>query len=147
LRWTLPDHSEKVKRLQHDIRTFLSVALFLLISLVFTSFFFLLLCSRRYGLPIILIKLRIDGMPVTLFDDERDVTCSSLDEAVEAAKAWYKNLAGDRLPTWNYEVKTVEDLEKAIQNYKTRLAKVLGYGADFETKLRLRLTTSEWHRA
>ena len=86
-------------------------------------------------------------MPFTLFDDEHDVTCSSLDEAVQVAKGWYRNLAGDKLPAWDYEIQTVKDLEGAIQKYKERLAKALGYGEDFETKLRLRLTTSEWHRA
>ena len=86
-------------------------------------------------------------MPVTLYDDAHEATCSTLAEAVEAAKVWYRDLAGDRLPPWNYEVQTVEDLQNAVSKYKKRLAEALGYGEDYEIKLRLRVAMSEWHRS
>jgi hypothetical protein len=80
---------------------------------------------------------------ITLVEGDRGETYQDLSEAVEAAKTWYAELAGDKLPTWNYQIQTVNDLFGAIVEYKTRLAWALGYGADYELRLRLRLRAAK----
>ena len=71
----------------------------------------------------------------------------SLAEAVAAAKTWYVDLAGGKLPAWNYEIRTFNKFLVAIDDYKMRLARVLGYGDDYQVRLRLGTAETTWGRA
>jgi hypothetical protein len=85
-------------------------------------------------------------MQIILIDGDREETFASLAEAAEAAKTWYASLAGDKLPEWNHEIRTFNDLLTAIEDHKARLAKVLGYGSEYHLKLRLRASEVKWGR-
>ena len=75
--------------------------------------------------------------PIHLRDGERVETFNTLSEAVEAAKNWYRDLATYKLPPWDYEIRDFNGLLTAIDQYKARLAKALGYGKDYHLKLQL----------
>jgi hypothetical protein len=85
-------------------------------------------------------------MQIILIDDDREEAFASLSEAAEAAKTWYASLAGDKLPKWNHEIRTFNDLLTAIEDHKARLAKVLGYGSEYHLELRLRSSEVNWDR-
>lgn len=57
---------------------------------------------------------------------------TTLSEAVTAARNWYSKLAGKKLPEWNYRIQSVDDFAEAIDNYKARIAKSLGYGRNYQ---------------
>jgi hypothetical protein len=66
----------------------------------------------------------------------------SVPEAVQGARTWYKDLAGDKLPPWNYDTKTFLDLQNHLEAFLIRLADALGCGDDRWQKLQLRVTDS-----
>ena len=63
---------------------------------------------------------------ITLLDDDRSETYSTLDEAIAAAQTWYSGLAGNKMPTWNYRIDDLQGFRRAVRNYKTQVAEVLG---------------------
>jgi hypothetical protein len=63
---------------------------------------------------------------ITLLDDDRSETYATLDEAIEAAQSWYTELAGNKLPTWNYSIESLQDFRRAVNGYKIQIAEALG---------------------
>ena len=72
---------------------------------------------------------------ITIFDGKRVHQCISLSEAVSVAKAWYSHLAP--LPEWNYRIRSFRDFVEAVEDYKSRIAKTLGFGKNYRSKLGL----------
>jgi hypothetical protein len=87
----------------------------------------------------LLLSLQTDdpgvAQAITLFDGTRVHHCVSLTEAVSVAKAWYSHLA--TLPEWNYRVWSFGDFVKAVEDYKSRIAKTRGFGKNYRNQLRL----------
>ena len=63
-------------------------------------------------------------MPIVLSDADKTEQYNSLEEAIAAAKAWYSSLETDdfKLPPWDYQIQSIDDLNVAIANYKAQLA-------------------------
>jgi DNA-binding phage protein len=74
---------------------------------------------------------------ITIFDGTRVHQCVSLMEAVGVAKAWYSDLANPKLPEWNYRIRDFGDFAKAVEDYKSRIAEMLGFGKNYRSKLGL----------
>jgi hypothetical protein len=91
----------------------------------------------------LLLSLRAEypGVPqaITIFDRARVHQCISLSEAVSVMKEWYSDLANPKLPEWNYRVWDFGDFVKAVEDYKSRIAVMLGFGKDYRSKLGLAL--------
>jgi hypothetical protein len=84
---------------------------------------------------------------ILLSDDSRAESFWSLTAAVEAAKTWYSaQFPLQNAPTWDYKIETFNDLLGAIQDHKARLAQALGYGAHYDTKLKLRAAEKKRQR-
>ena len=63
---------------------------------------------------------------ITLLDDDRSETYSTLDEAIAAAQTWYRGVAGNRMPTWNYRIDDLQGFRRAVKDYKTQVAEIIG---------------------
>jgi hypothetical protein len=63
---------------------------------------------------------------ITLVDDDRSETYSTLDEAITAARLWYYGLAGNKLPAWSYRIGNLQDFRGAVRDYKAQVAEILG---------------------
>jgi len=63
---------------------------------------------------------------ITLLDDDRSETYATLHEAIAATRTWYIILAGDKLPTWTYNVENVRSFSRAVQDHKVKIAEALG---------------------
>jgi hypothetical protein len=74
---------------------------------------------------------------ITISDGARVHQCISLSEAVSVAKAWYSDLANQRLPEWNYRIGDFGDFAKAVEDYKFRVAQELGLGKNYRNELGL----------
>lgn len=72
-----------------------------------------------------------------MFDGDRIERYATLLEAVVAARNWYSKLAGGKLPKWDYRIQNFDDFGEAIDDYKVRIARSLGYGKNYHQKLRL----------
>jgi len=57
---------------------------------------------------------------ITPLDDDRSETYATLDEAIEAAQSWYTELAGNKLPTWNYSIESLQDIRRVVNGYKVQ---------------------------
>jgi hypothetical protein len=74
---------------------------------------------------------------ITISDGARVHHCISLSEAVSVAKAWYSDLANQRLPEWNYRIGDFGDFAKAVEDYKSRIAQTLDIGKNYRNELGL----------
>jgi hypothetical protein len=89
----------------------------------------------------LLVSLPIDApsvpQAITVFDETRAHQCLSLSEAVSVAKAWYSDLAIASLPEWNYRIGDFGDFVKAVEDYKSRIARALGLRGNYRDRLGL----------
>jgi hypothetical protein len=89
----------------------------------------------------LLLSLQTEGhglpQAITIFDGSRVHHCISLSEAVSVAKTWYSDLANLELPEWNYRVSDFGGFAKAVEDYKSRVGKKLGFGKSYRHRLGL----------
>jgi DNA-binding XRE family transcriptional regulator len=74
---------------------------------------------------------------ITIFDGPRVQHCISLSEAVSVAKAWYSDLPIPKPPEWNYRVSDFGDFVKAVEDYKSGVAKALVLARNYRHELGL----------
>jgi hypothetical protein len=88
-------------------------------------------------------------MTISLLGQHTHETYKKLEDAVAGAKTWFLYLEKDgvKLPSWDYKVESVADLQRAVARYKARLAAALGIRApDIEIRLRLTVSDITWGR-
>ena len=75
-------------------------------------------------------------MIIMLFEGQRSETYNSLAAAADVAKNWYSEV-GEDLPLWDYEIQTYDDLLRAIEEYKKRVASWVANRDEYYPKPRL----------
>ena len=88
-------------------------------------------------------EIALNSEVITLLDDDRSETYSTLDEAIGAAQTWYAGLAGDKLPAWNYSVESLQSFRRAVSDHKFQIAEALGYSTN-RLHLRIEASSDSW---